>query len=176
MKGVLPETFVEGFHDPEVVKRMPYSKFGRSQRLISKLSLGCSSFGNAYGPVKNEDDCHTVIENAIKAGINLLDTAPWYGHGQSEEILGRALKSRNIPRKAFYVSTKVCRYHPDVLEMFDFTYERTIQSVNESLQRMQLDYIDVVQIHDPEFAPSLDLVIAEVLPALQKLKEEGKIK
>lgn len=60
--------------------------------------------------------------------------------------------------------------------MFDFTYERTYASVHESLSRMGLDYIDVVQVHDPEFAPSLDLVIAEVLPALQKLKEEGKIK
>lgn len=105
MLGVLPETFVAGFHDEAEIKRMPYSKFGRSGRLISKLSLGASSFGNAYGPVKNEAECHEVIMKAIKAGINLIDTAPWYGHGQSEEILGRAFK--NIPRNAYYVSTKV---------------------------------------------------------------------
>ena len=101
---MLPETYVAGFHDPEVVKRMPYSKFGRSGRLISKLSLGASSFGNAYGPVKNEADCHEVILKAVKGGINLIDTAPWYGHGQSEEILGRALKA--VPRSAYYLSTK----------------------------------------------------------------------
>jgi len=175
--GVLPETFVDGWHDPDVVKRMPYAKFGKTSRLVSKLSLGCSSFGNAYGVLGSsfkEEDCHAVVQDAIKAGVNLLDTAPWYGHGQSELVLGRALKP--VPRGAYYISTKVCRYFPGTLEQFDFTYERTYASVLESLARLQLDYIDVVQVHDPEFAPSLDLVLAEVLPALQKLKEEGKIR
>ena len=174
MTTELPATFTPVFHEEDVIRKMPYNKFGRSQRLISKLSLGSSSFGNSYGTMSNEADCVAVTVNAVKQGINLIDTAPWYGHGLSETILGKALK--NIPRSAYYLTTKVCRYHPGALEMFDFTYERTIQSVNESLKRLQLDYIDVIQIHDPEFAPSLDLVISEVLPALQKMKEEGKVK
>ena len=170
----LPATFVEGFHDPAVVARMPYRRFGRSGRLVSQLSLGASSFGNVYGTVGAESELHAVTLAALKAGVNLIDTAPWYGHGVSEEVLGRALKG--VPRQAYYLSTKVCRYQPGTLEMFDFTYERTIASVHESLARLQLDFIDVIQIHDPEFAPSLDLVLSEVVPALRQLQIEGKVK
>jgi aryl-alcohol dehydrogenase-like predicted oxidoreductase len=88
--------------------------------------------------------CHDVLLAAIKAGVNLVDTAPWYGHGVSESVLGRGLKG--IPRQAYYLSTKVGRYGPHPLEMFDFTYERTIASVKQSLARLQLDYIDVIQV------------------------------
>ena len=163
--------------------------------------------------------CHDVLLHAIKSGINLVDTAPWYGHGVSESVLGRGLKG--IPRQAYYISTKVARYGPHPLEMFDFTYERTIASVKQSLARLQLDYIDVIQVgndassgrvldggcmpvarlllegeaegsqndgphpaapiapwqvHDPEFAPSLDLVLAETLPALRQCQKEGLVK
>ena len=170
----LPATFVEGFHDAAVVARMPYRSFGGSRRLVSQLSLGASSFGNVYGTVQDEAQCHAVTLAALKAGVNLIDTAPWYGHGMSESVLGRALKA--VPRAAYYLSTKVGRYHADTLEMFDFTYERTLRSVAESLERLGLDYIDVIQVHDPEFAPSLDLVLAETLPALQLLKEQGKVR
>ncbi|KAJ7381280.1 hypothetical protein OS493_001398 [Desmophyllum pertusum] len=60
--------------------------------------------------------------------------------------------------------------------MFDFSAERTVQSVEESLKRLGLEYIDIIQIHDMEFAPSLDIIINETLPALQKLKDTGKVK
>lgn len=121
-----------------------YRKFGRSRRLISQLSLGATSFGNIYGTFSSEQPCHDVLLTAIKAGVNLIDTAPWYGHGTSESILGRGLKA--IPRQAYYLSTKVGRYGPHVLEMFDFTFERTIASVKQSLARLQVDYIDVIQV------------------------------
>jgi hypothetical protein len=170
----LPPTFVEGFHDEAAVRAMPYRRFGRSGRLYSQLSLGASSFGNVYGTVSSEADCHAVVLAAVKAGVNVIDTAPWYGHGVSEEVLGRALKA--VPRSAYYITTKVCRYFPGTLDMFDFTRERTLASVEESLKRLQLDYIDVIQIHDPEFAPSLDLVLAEVVPALRELQLAGKVR
>jgi aryl-alcohol dehydrogenase-like predicted oxidoreductase len=89
-------------------------------------------------------------------------------------VLGRALK--HVPREAYYLHTKCCRYLPSVLEQFNFTYDRTIASVHESLARLQVEYLDSVQVHDPEFAPSLDIVLSEVLPALQALKEAGKIR
>jgi hypothetical protein len=99
--------------------------------------------------------------------VNLLDTAPWYGYGESERILGRCLRAAGVPRGAYYLSTKVGRYLPDLLEQFDFTYARTLRSVDESLARLQVDYIDTVQVHDPEFAPSLDIILSETLPALE---------
>ena len=100
--------------------------------------------------------------------MNVIDTAPWYGNGKSEEMLGKALQG--IPRQvtasfqlllteqstdwcfrsttceqAYYLHTKVGRYEPDIERMFDFTAERVIRSVEESLARLRLDYIDCIQ-------------------------------
>jgi len=104
----------------------------------------------------------------------MIDTAPWYGNGRSETTLGKILK--DIPRNTYYLNTKVGRYEKTFGKMFDFSAERVTASVDESLQRLQLNYIDVIQVHDLEFAPSLDLIINETLPALEKLKESGKIR
>lgn len=65
---------------------------------------------------------------------------------------------------------EVGRYAPCVENMFDFRAERVTQSVHESLARLGVDYLDIVQIHDPEFSPSLDIILKETLPALIKLK------
>lgn len=66
------------------------------------------------------------------------------------------------------------RYEPDVLKMFDFRAERVLRSVDESLARLGLDYVDVIQVHDPEFCPNIDIILSETLPALQKVKDSGK--
>ena len=89
-------------------------------------------------------------------------------------MLGEALEG--IPREAYYLTTKCARYNPGPLEMFDFTYERTLRSVEESLARMRVTYIDSLQVHDPEFAPSLDVVVSETLRACVQLKEKGLIR
>ena len=119
-------------------------------------------------------DATKVLKTALLRGINLIDSAPWYGHGESETYLGHALQG--IPREAYYIATKVCRYNPKPRDMFDFSYDRVITSVDESLKRLQLDYIDVLQIHDPEFSPSLDIIVKETLPALEELRKRGKIR
>jgi aryl-alcohol dehydrogenase-like predicted oxidoreductase len=112
--------------------------------------------------------------NNTRTGINLIDTAPWYGFEKSERILGEALQG--VPREAYYLATKVGRYKPDHLEMFDFRGERVLASIDESLARLRLDYIDIIQIHDPEFAPSLDIIVNETLPALDKARQAGKVR
>lgn len=172
--GQLPPTYVAGFHDEESVRKMPYRPLGREGRLVSALSFGGSSLSGSFRSDVTEEENMRVVHAAVRSGINIIDTAPWYGYGESERILGRALKV--VPRSAYYLHTKVCRYLPGVLEQFDFTYDRTIRSVEESLERLQVEYLDAVQIHDPEFAPSLDVVISEVLPALASLKAAGKIR
>lgn len=169
----LPATYVEGFHDVEAVKRMKYQPLGRTGITVSKLSFGASSLGSVFRET-NDLESIKVVHHAIKSGINYIDVAPWYGHGKAETVLGKALK--DVPRKAYYIATKVCRYQPEIQKMFDFSAERTLQSVDESLTRLGLDYVDIIQVHDMEFAPSLDIVINETLPALQKLKDIGKVK
>lgn len=114
------------------------------------------------------------MHEALKAGINYIDTAPWYGQGRSEEVLGKALK--DVPREAYYIATKVARYELDYEHMFDFSARKARESVEKSLQLLGLDYVDVIQIHDVEFAENLDVVLNETLPALEQLVKEGKAK
>ena len=166
-----PSTFVSGFHDEEVVLDMPYQQLGNTDMVVSKMTFGGSAVGSVFRKTDDEES-KLVMKTALKQGINMIDTAPWYGHGKSETVLGKALAE--IPRQAYYLNTKVCRYFPEAERMFDFRAERVIQSVDESLQRLGAEYLDVVQVHDMEFAPSLDIVINETLPALQKVKESGK--
>ena len=115
-----------------------------------------------------------IVHMCLKAGVNLIDTSHWYGQGRSERLLGHALS--DVPRAAYYITTKIGRYEKDALGMFDFSYEKTYQAALDSLKRLRLDCVDSMQIHDPEFCPSVDLLLEQTLPALQKLKEEGKVR
>ncbi len=82
---------------------------------------------------------------AIEKGINYIDTSPFYGEGRSEEFIGRAL--RGVARDRYYIGTKVGRYYWDVAKRFDFSAERVTKSVEESLRRLQLDYVDILQVN-----------------------------
>ncbi|ELT89044.1 hypothetical protein CAPTEDRAFT_150741 [Capitella teleta] len=150
---------------------MEYRRLGETDMHVSTLSFGGSAVGGVFGNTDFEES-KKVVHEALNAGINYIDTAPWYGQGKSESVLGQALWG--VPRNMFYVSTKVGRYEPRVEKMFDFSAQKTIQSVDESLARLRLDYIDIVQVHDMEFAPDVRVILNETLPALQKIKESGK--
>lgn len=167
----LPDTYTPEFHDHRAVLQMPHNTLGKTGLKVSKLSFGASSLGNVFRST-NESESIEVVREALRQGINYIDVAPWYGHGLAEKVLGKALDG--IPRTAYYIATKVGRYQPEVDKMFDFSAERTLRSVDESLQRMGLDFVDVIQVHDMEFAPSLDIIINETLPALQKVQQSGK--
>lgn len=92
------------------------------------------------------DEQHGIetIRQAIRSGINYIDTAPYYGQGRSEQILGKALKG--VPREAYYIATKVGRYDVAPNKQFDFSYERTMKSVDVSLDYLGLDYVDLIQV------------------------------
>ncbi|KAH8265291.1 hypothetical protein KR038_003420 [Drosophila bunnanda] len=170
MSGTLPATYVRGFHDETKVRRMEYRKLGKTGLEVSKVSFGGGALCANYG-FELEEGIKTVHE-ALKSGINYIDTAPWYGQGRSEEVLGQALK--DVPRESYYIATKVARYELDYEHMFDFSAKKTRESVEKSLKLLGLDYVDVIQIHDIEFAPNLDIVINETLPTLEQLVKEGK--
>lgn len=179
--GRLPSTFCEGYHDAELVKKMPYRPLGKRcvdkqgrPMEVSVFSLGATSFAGMYGQDADWEECLRACDMALRSGVNLIDTAAWYGHGKSEAFLGEALK--NVPRDAYYLNTKVCRYNPDVLTMFDWSYARTLEAIDEALDRLQVDYIDSIQVHDPEYCPDLDLVIDNVFPAFLEAKKQGKVR
>ncbi|XP_063988259.1 uncharacterized protein LOC135168213 isoform X2 [Diachasmimorpha longicaudata] len=167
----LPPTYVEGFHDLEAVKAMEYRPLGKTGLMVSELSFGGGPLGCHYGEYDEEEAIATIRE-ALRKGINYIDTAPWYGQGRSERTIGRALEG--IPRKAYYIATKVGRYSLDFENMFDFTAQRTRKSVEDSLKLLQLDYVDVLQVHDVEFAPSLDIIITQTLPEISRQVSQGR--
>ncbi len=110
------------------------------------------------------------MQAAFNRGINFFDTSPFYGDTKSEAVLGKGLKL--LPRDQIIVATKIGRYGQDT---FDFSAEKVNASIKESLTRLQLDYVDLLQCHDIEFA-SLDQIVEETIPALLKLKERGVVR
>ncbi|KAL1506190.1 hypothetical protein ABEB36_005596 [Hypothenemus hampei] len=171
MSGILPATFVPGFHDEEQVRQMVYNDLGKTGLKVSKISFGTGVFCYAYNDV-NVEKCRATLIRALKHGINYIDTAPYYGQGEAEEVLGKILEG--IPRKAYYIATKVGRYAKEWENQFNFSAEKTKQSINESLKRLKLEYVDVLQIHDIEFASSIDLILNETIPAVQEIVKSGK--
>ncbi|KAL8208827.1 hypothetical protein R6Q57_008239 [Mikania cordata] len=143
---------------------------GNTGLKLSCVGFGASPLGSVFGPVSDEEAIAAVRE-AFRLGINFFDTSPYYGATLSEKVLGKALKAVGVPRNQYIVSTKCGRYK----EGFDFSAKRVTKSIDESLERLQMDYVDIFQCHDIEFG-SLDQIVNETIPALQKLKEAGKIR
>lgn len=169
----MPKTYVDWFHNEEGVKKMHYRPLGKTGLNVSYLGLGCAQLGAIFRGITVEDHIK-IVQEAVKQGINYLDCAPFFNFGRAEEVLGQAL--RDVPRQAYYVTTKVGKYSPDVLKMYDYSFERTEASVNNSLQKLQLDCIDIVQVQDVDFVEDKSVLYDETLPALQKLKAEGKLR
>jgi L-galactose dehydrogenase len=150
---------------------MKYRQLGSTNLRVSALSLGCAPLGGVYGGM-SQDVANNIVLNCLRKGINFFDTSPYYGNLQSELVLGRALRnatdSGEFQRSDFIVATKVGRYTSGT----DFSAEAVECSVGESMERLQIDSIDLIQCHDIEFAKSLDQVVHECLPALSNLKKK----
>lgn len=113
-----------------------------------------------------------TVNTALDYGINLFDTAPYYGATRGETVLGRALKG--VPRDRYLLATKVGRYGSRA-EDFDFSPERVLRSIDESRLRLGVDYIDCIQVHDIEFG-DIEKIIEETLPALRRAKDAGSVR
>ena len=112
------------------------------------------------------------MEVGLRSGINFIDTSPFYGDGKSEEVLGQAL--RRVPRHTYYIATKVGRYSSDWKKAFDFSAETVVREFENSLRRLQLTYVDLVQVHDFEFRQDPEFIARVTLPAVRSIVESGK--
>lgn len=154
---------------------------------LTELAFGAAALGNLYTPV-SDADAQATVDAAWDAGVRVFDTAPHYGLGLSERRLGAALRGR--PRQEFVVSTKVGRLlepvaHPVGTDpdgfavpaafrrVWDFSADGMLRSIEASLERLGLDRIDVVLLHDPD--DHADQAIGEAFPALTKLRDEGVV-
>ena len=134
--------------------------------MVSTIGFGASPFGDVFRPV-SDGDCQAAVDAAIEGGINLFDVSPYYGQTLAEERLGKALRGH---RQAVYLATKCGRYGTD---QFDFSRPRLLQSIDESLNRLQTDHVDLLQAHDIEFVDQQQIV-EETIPALLEIKAAGK--
>ncbi len=150
---------------------MIYNEIGKTGMKVSNLSFGASSLGGVFHSVNENDGIEAVI-TAIECGINFIDVSPYYGHLKAEMVLGKALKE--IPRQKYYLSTKVGRYGKDGVNTWDYSARRAKESVYESMERLNVSHIDLINVHDVEFA-DLHQVAGETLPALAELKREGVV-
>lgn len=174
---------------------LPKRRLGHSSVHVTELSFGAAGIGNLRSPI-NDAAAYRAVDAAWKAGIRYFDTAPHYGLGLSERRLGEALRHR--PRSEYSISTKVGRIlepvHPfgaglahgladDLAEGFavpathrrrwDFSADGVERSLTESLQRLGLDHVDIVYLHDPDHHG--DQALREAYPALEKLRAQGVV-
>jgi D-threo-aldose 1-dehydrogenase len=153
------------------------------RRILPKFGLGCAPIGGLFAPV-GDDVAEATIEEAWRCGVRYFDTAPLYGLGLSEERLGRVLRDK--PRDEFIVSTKVGRlvregtppegWAEDTGRTFDFdfSYDGVMRSFEASLERLSLDRIDILLIHDPD--DHHDEAIHGAFKALDALRAQGVVR
>lgn len=147
---------------------MRFRPLGRTGLDVSILGFGASPLGEEFGRIDPAEG-ERAVHAAIDAGVNFFDTSPFYGRTLSETRLGQALRGR---RDKVVLATKCGRYD---VEAFDFSAARIQSSVDESLRRLQTDYLDILHLHDIEFAARRQ-ILEEALPAARRLQSEGKVR
>jgi 1-deoxyxylulose-5-phosphate synthase len=152
---------------------MKYVSMGSTGAKVSRLCLGCMSFGAGAGGddwTIGAADSLAIVRKAIESGINFFDTADIYSHGKSEEILGRSLKALNAARDEMVIATKVALPMSDAPNRGGLSRKHIMQSIDASLLRLGMDYVDLYQIHRFDY----DTPIEETIEALGDVVKAGK--
>ncbi len=149
---------------------MPVQFVGPGKVRIPQLGLGCAPLANFYQRI-NDEQAEELICYALDKGASFFDTAPLYGKGLSEKRLGAALG--NIPHQRYSLATKVGYLIVDGNFITDYSRDGVLRSLEESLERLKLDHVDVLHIHDPvnHYRQALE----EAFPALAELRAQGVI-
>lgn len=147
---------------------MTYRKLGKTGFEISEISLGTWQVGGVWGDDFSHENADKILNSAVDAGINFIDTADVYGDGESEKAVGRFVKSRS---ERIYVATKCGRQlNPHINEAYQPAVLRKF--VENSLKNMGLETLDLIQLHCP---PTEVYYRPEIFELFDKLKDEGKI-
>lgn len=156
---------------------MRYKEFGNTGENISSVAIGTWAMGGAnsaggnFGEVE-EDASIAAIKAMLDEGVNIIDTAPIYGEGKAEELVGKAIEGYD--RKKIFIATKFGSYisHFDGKPVRNNKYDHIIKEIEESLERLGTDYIDLYLMHWPDVQTSIE----ETMAALNELKKQGKIR
>jgi D-threo-aldose 1-dehydrogenase len=166
-------------------------RLGRTSLTVSRLGLGTAWLGNMYQAVE-EDAATAILGRALELGVRLVDTAPLYGLGLAERRIGPVLAAR--PRESFALSTKVGRVlrprepgdpelvdegrplfvdAPELFPAFDFSHDAVLRTFAGSLERLGLERVDIVLIHDPDH--HFQQAVEGAYPALERLRDDGAV-
>lgn len=169
-----------------MVHPLDTTEIGGTGLRVTRLGIGGAPIGSLFRDV-SDDDASATVKRGLELGLNYVDTAPLYGHGISEKRLGRVLKE--VPRDSFVISTKVGRVLNPVDEepvdpyyeslplmepVFDYSREGILRSLDESLQRLNLDRVDIAYIHDAD--DHWEQAIGEAYPTLEDLRSQGVVR
>jgi 1-deoxyxylulose-5-phosphate synthase len=151
---------------------MKYTRLGSTGAHVSRLCLGCMSFGTSFADwTIDEESSQAIVRKAVEAGINFFDTADAYGAGESEAILGRSLKSLGVRREEVVIATKAFAPMSSGPNMSGLSRKHVMQGIDASLKRLQVDYIDLFQIHRFDFGTPIE----ETLGVLDDAVRAGKV-
>lgn len=146
-------------------------RLGNTELQVTPICFGCWQMGQTYWGQVPEKDLNDAVRAALDAGVNFFDTADAYGDGESERMLGRALKG--VPHNKFVVATKVYHhFYPDGHRHPDLSADYVVAACDASLWRLQLDAIDLYQCHSFDALTPLE----ETVGAFEKLIKQGKIR
>jgi 1-deoxyxylulose-5-phosphate synthase len=149
---------------------MEYVRLGSSGVKVSRICLGCMSFGSGFDWMIAEEPSFAVIRKALDLGITFFDTADVYSHGESELILGRALREFGVQRDDVVIATKVYQPMGPGPNQRGLSRKHIMESIDGSLRRLGMDYVDLYQIHRFD----LETPVEETLEALTDVIKAGK--
>lgn len=155
---------------------MKYNLLGNTGLKVSELCLGTMTFGGRgrFGPIGalQQDDVDKIVKRSVEAGINFIDTANVYSEGWSEELTGQSIKNLGLKRDDLIIATKVRGKMGEGPNEVGLSRKHIFQQADESLKRLQLDYIDLYQIHGYDPITPLE----ETIQALDELVKSGKVR
>ena len=151
---------------------MQYVNLGKTGLKVSRLCLGMMSYGSKKWRewVLEEADARPFVERALEAGINFFDTADVYSIGESERVTGNLLKALGVQRENVVIATKVCSAMSDEVNDRGLSRKHILDSIDKSLRRLQMDYVDLYQIHRWDYAAPIE----ETMEALNDVVRSGK--
>ena len=156
---------------------MKYNYIGNTGLLVSELCFGAMTFGGQNGIWENigklqQQEVDQLMEEVIASGINFIDTANVYSFGQSEQLLGQSLKDLKVPRDEVVIATKVLGVMNDKPNSLGLSRYHIFNSVEASLKRLQLDYIDILYVHGVDPKTGLE----QIVRSLNDIVESGKVR
>ncbi len=151
---------------------MQYTNLGKTGMKVSRLCLGMMSYGSKQWRewVLNEEDAKPFVRRALDAGVNFFDTADVYSLGESEKVTGNLLKFFGVRRENVIVATKVNGQMSDDINAKGLSRKHILDSIDKSLKRLQMDYVDLYQIHRWDY----ETPIEETMEALNDVVRAGK--